>query len=237
MKNIIKYKRDFDYSYTSGAFTTIELLKTRPELVETVYLHSRVSSPVEIEELCEQNGIKTEYNDKVFRRTNQKESTYVLGVFRKYSSSVSLSRPHVVLVNPSDMGNLGTIIRTLAGFDLRNLAIITPAADIWDPKTLRASMGALFHVKFQHFNSIGEYMEQFPNHTLYPFMPGGEIELRPDKITRNKCFSLVFGNEAKGLDDDFRKLGTSIRIPQTELVDSLNLSIAVAVGIYIFMLK
>jgi TrmH family RNA methyltransferase len=49
-----------------------------------------------------------------------------------------------------------------------------------------------------------------------------------------KLFSLVFGNEARGLDDSFLKVGTSVMIPQTSDVDSLNLTIAVGIGAYEF---
>jgi RNA methyltransferase, TrmH family len=237
MKSIIKpYKKDYDYSYTSGAYATIELIRTQPEVLDTVYISSHFNKPDELESLCALYKIDLEYSDIVFQRINQKENSYVLGVFKKYSSIIDPDSPHVVLVNPSDMGNLGTIIRTLAGFDIRNLAVITPAADIWDPKTIRASMGALFRIQFQHFNSISQYIERFPKHHLYPFMLDGGLELKPENIIKQPLYSLVFGNEASGLDDSFKSLGTSIKIPQSKLVDSLNLSIAVAIGTYVFTL-
>lgn len=234
--NLKPYKKDFSYSYTSGAYATIELVNTKPELLEMVYIHSHFSKTGELEHLCARNKIDVVHNDKVFQRINQKENSYVLGVFQKYEAIICSDSSHVVLVNPSDMGNLGTIIRTLTGFGVNNLAIVTPAADIWNPKTIRASMGAVFHLQFQHFNGIGQYMEQFPKHHLYPFMLDGKLELKPENICKKQPYSLVFGNEASGLDDSFEDLGTSIRIPQSGLVDSLNLSIAVAVGAYVFTL-
>jgi len=59
------------------------------------------------------------------------------------------------------------------------------------------------------------------------------------QLTVNNCpkpelFSLVFGNEATGLDDSFLQKGTSIIIPQSEEVDSLNITIAAGVGMYLF---
>ena len=50
-------------------------------------------------------------------------------------------------------------------------------------------------------------------------------------------FSLVFGNEAKGLDDSFLKEGTSVVIKHTNNIDSLNLPIAVGIAIYEFSKK
>ena len=235
-KNIKPYKKDFDYSYTSGASITVELLKTNPDLVETVYIHSNFNQPDKIMRLCAQNGIACICDDAVFKRVNQKENLYVLGIFRKFSSMIAANASHVVLVNPGDMGNLGTIIRTLAGFNIHNLAIITPAADIWNPKTIRASMGSFFHMNFQHYESIDKYLEAFPKHKIYTFMLDGELELYPGNIPRQQLFSLIFGNEATGLSEHFRHIGTSIKIPQSRLVDSLNLSVSVAVGVYLFTL-
>jgi TrmH family RNA methyltransferase len=237
MKGTIKpYKKNFDYSYTSGAFITIELLRSRPEQLGSVYIHSAYGHSDQIKRLCAQNGIACTSGDAVFRRINQKENSYVLGVFKKYPSNISHDESHVVLVNPSDMGNLGTIIRTLVGFNTCNLAVINPSADIWNPRTIRASMGAFFHMNFQHLTSIDEYLRAFPKHQVYTFMLNGEMEARPENIPKEKPFSLVFGNEATGLDENFCSIGTSIAIPQSPLVDSLNLSTAVAVCAYLFTL-
>jgi TrmH family RNA methyltransferase len=47
-------------------------------------------------------------------------------------------------------------------------------------------------------------------------------------------YSLVFGNEQTGLPSEFQSLGQSVFIPQSDLVDSLNLAVAVSVGAYAF---
>ena len=235
MKNIIKpYRKEFDYSYTSGAAVTIELLKARPDLVEHVYIHSSFNQPEQIMILCDQNGVAYTVDDVVFRRINQKENTYILGIFKKYPSAIATGASHVVLVNPADMGNLGTIIRTLTGFNIHDLAIVTPAADIWNPKTIRASMGSMFHLRFQHFESIHEYLDSFSSHDIYSFMLDGDVVLYSGIAPKHQPYSLIFGNEATGLDESFKNIGTSVKIPQSMLIDSLNLSVAVALGVYLF---
>jgi len=66
-------------------------------------------------------------------------------------------------------------------------------------------------------------------------MLNGENTLTLKDCPKTELFSLVFGNEATGLDDSFLKVGTSIFIPQSPDVDSLNLTIAVGIGVYTFM--
>ena len=237
MKKFIKpYKKEFDYSYTSGASVTIELLETRPDLVECIYIHSSFNRPDEVIKLCNRHGIPYIFNDSMFKRINQKENSYVLGIFRKFTSRIDPGATHVVLVNPADMGNLGTIIRTLTGFGINDLAIITPSADIWNPKTIRASMGSFFHMNFRHYDDINDYTGAFPEHRVYTFMTDGEVELCPGIFPERQPVSLVFGNEATGLGERFRHMGTGIKIPQSMSVDSLNLSVAVAVGVFAYKL-
>ncbi len=69
---------------------------------------------------------------------------------------------HIVLVEPRNMGNAGTIIRTMLGFGYKNLALIEPAVDVFDPKVVRSTMGALFRINFEYFQTWEEYIENTP---------------------------------------------------------------------------
>ena len=220
------------------------MISAKPEIVQEIYIHSSYNdkSRIELENLCGNNNIPVKYDDKLFARINhnQKENCYVIGVFDKYSCPLDETKPHVLLVNPGDMGNLGTIIRIIAGFNICNLAVIAPCADIYNPKTIRASMGAIFHINFQKFASFREYADMFHNHKMFPFMLNADTTLAVDTcpVVEDNLFTLIFGNESTGLDENFySKIGTSIKIPQSALVDSLNLSVAVGIGAFAFALK
>lgn len=228
------YKKDGDYTYTLGAFPTIELLKTRPEEVLEVYVHSTFTDTATIEALAKPYGIPILRQDKVIHKLSDKENCFVIGVLKKYTETLLPDKSHVVLVNPSNMGNMGTIIRTAIGFGIKDLAIISPGVDVFHPKTIRASMGALFRIRCQYFHSFEEYERAYPEHDLFCFMLNAKRQLTVNNCPKPKLFSLVFGNEATGLDDSFLQKGTSIIIPQSEEVDSLNITIAAGVGMYLF---
>ena len=142
---ISKYRHDSDYSYTLGATLTIELLKCIPEAVEEVFINSKTENNDTLNALCEKFNIKMTVSDKVFNILSPKGNCFVIGVFRKFEHHITEGN-HVVLVNPSDAGNVGTIIRTAVGFHINNIAVVSPAVDIFDPKVVRASMGAVFHL-------------------------------------------------------------------------------------------
>lgn len=228
------YKKNVAYSYTLGAFPTYELILNKPDKVWKVLVHSTYTDIEKLKDLCRKQNITLETNDKLIGKLSDKENCYVAGIFEKYTCQLAKDRPHIVLVNPSNMGNLGTILRTMVGFGIYDIAIILPGADIFNPKTIRASMGALFKLNFQLYESFDEYRQEFNKHDIFTFMLNGERTLNIKDCPKTKLFSLVFGNEASGLDDSFLNVGTSIMIPQSADVDSLNLTIAVGIGAYVF---
>ena len=111
-----RYQKRFEYSYANGVFATLELLDARPEHVLRVVLSSKSERNVgvaKLKDLCARNCVPIETNDKTIERLSPKGSHLAIGVFRKYRSRLDPNRNHVVLVNPGDMGNVGTIARTM----------------------------------------------------------------------------------------------------------------------------
>ncbi len=230
---IKRYQKEFTYSYAFGAYPVIELLKSHPESVLKVLFKEDSfkdgNIPV-IQKECEKRNIHTQINNKLIDKISVKENTYVVGVFKKYASKIKEDENHIVLVNPSNTGNLGTILRTMLGFDFKNLAIIKPAVDMFDPLVVRASMGAVFGINFEYFNNIEEYVSKFSSHHLYPFMLNGKSSVENVKFV--KPYSIIHGNESKGLDEKYLELGESVYIPHSKDIDSLNLSIVAGISMW-----
>lgn len=230
-----KYNKESKYSYTLGAFPTFELIKNKPQQVECVLLHSKANHTPELEKLineCKKNNIKIITDDKTINKLSPKENCFVLGVFKKYKTKQT-GNTEICLYNPSDMGNLGTIMRTMVGFNYTNLSIIKPAVDFFNPKTIRASMGAIFMLNITEYNSIEEYLNCNSNQKFF-FMLNGTQQLGKFN-TPTKNYSLVFGNEAHGLPTDLiNATGTSVKIEHNNKIDSLNLPISVGMAIYEF---
>ena len=228
---VTRYRREDNVTYSLGATVTMEFLNITPEYVIHIIFHPEFKSGVktEIVDKCRKLGIDISTDVKPFNILSQKENCFVIGVIRKKVCQIE-EGSHVVLVNPSNCGNLGTIIRSCAGFGVTDIAIIPPAADHYDPKTVRASMGALARVKVEVFDSFDKYREKFPDNNLYPFMLDGSTLLQETEI--REPFSLIMGNEATGLPPEFGKVGQPVRIEHTDAIDSLNLPIATSIGLY-----
>ncbi|MCR5279062.1 MAG: TrmH family RNA methyltransferase [Lachnospiraceae bacterium] len=228
-----RYRREDENSYALGITLTFELLKYAPEYARKVYIHSKMQEGESLDKLlmlCVECNVPVEYGDKPFNILSQKENCFVIGEFKKSHRDVTGNANHVVLVNPSNAGNMGTIMRSMAGFNVTDLVIITPAVDEFDPKTVRASMGAVFHLNISVFDSFEKYSEAFHGRNLYPFVLKGKKSLSEAEFV--KPYSLIFGNEATGLPDSFLEVGTGILIRHSANIDSLNLPIAASIALF-----
>ena len=240
MAKLEAYDKSLDYSYAPGIFPATECLNNAKGRCLRLLLASsseKSAGACSLRDAALAAGVRVEIADRALERISKKENCFAAMVYKKQEGVFSPDAPHIVLVNPSDSGNLGTILRTALGFGLVNVAIIRPAVDSDDPRVTRASMGAAFSLNVRHFNSFEEYRAEFKDRQLFPFMLTGAVPL--DEAVRKVSgpVSLVFGNEATGLPDVFASYGVSTLIPHSGKIDSLNLAIAAGIGMYAFTRK
>ena len=241
MPSLAGYKSELDYSYAPGVFPAMECLTKRPEAARRVLVHSAAAGREGVEKLIAlagKIGVRVEEADRALGRISGKENCWAAAVFEKFQDRLDGYAPHVVLHRPGDSGNVGTIIRTALGLGIGDLAMIRPCVDVFDPKTVRASMGSLFGLRIRVYDTFEAYRAEFPERMLYPFMldasrPLGEVL----QGAIPEPYSLVFGNEGSGLPAEFAGYGQPVRIESNEKVDSLNLAVAAAIGIYGFRIR
>lgn len=139
-------------------------------------------------------------------------------------------RPLIILDRVNDPKNVGSIIRTGEAFSFSCVFALEGTADLYNEKTLRASMGSIFRmpnkrVSHEIFPILKEY-----GYEIYGLDLKGE-DIRKAKLKRN-C-ALVLGNESTGIDKDIKKYFTkSITIPMSGPTESLNVSNAASICIY-----
>ena len=241
MPSLSGYKAELDYSYAPGIFPTMECLQYRPKQVRRLLIHSAAAEREGVDRLtvlAGEIGVRVETADKALARISGKENCYAAAVFAKFEDTLDPEKPHVLLHQPGDSGNAGTILRTALGFGIEDVAMIRPCVDVFDPKTVRASMGSLFRLRVKVYPDFETYREEMGERDYYPFMLDASIPLaealeQPVRPRR----TLIFGNEGRGLPPSFAKIGQPVRIPSNEKVDSLNLAVAAGIGIYAFLDK
>lgn len=231
------YKRELDYSYAPGLFPALEAMTKRPELMRRLLVSSKGQDSEGVKKLvalAEEKHIRVETADKALSRISGKDNCFAAAVFEKRPLPLDGACDHVVLHHISDQGNLGTILRTALGFGYHDIAIIRPAADVYDPKVVRASMGALFSLRVTEYADFSDYWQEFGPRAAYPFMLDGSVYMDDAAKDAPHPCALIFGNEGSGLPPEFQQVGQPVRIPSSDEVDSLNLAIAAAIGMYAF---
>ncbi len=131
-----------------------------------------------------------------------------------------------------DPGNLGTMVRTAEAAGMTGLVLSRGCVDIFNPKVVRASMGAVFRVKFvqTELSTKVESMKK-EGFSIYAAVLDGE-RLFTDEEYSGRVGILV-GNEANGLSDSLRTLADrSVKIPMEGRTESLNAAVSAALLMY-----
>lgn len=139
----------------------------------------------------------------------------------------------VVLVDVSDPGNAGTVIRVA---DAAGAGAVILAGETVDPhngKCVRAAAGSLFHVPIARVRDVGAALAACTAAGLRTLAAHGYAEAQLDSIELAMPTAWVFGNEAHGLRPEVLELAdTAVRIPIYGEAESLNLATAAAVCVY-----
>lgn len=231
MERLRAYKKDLEYSYTLGPFPTFEIIEKRPDLVLRVILSEDFREKDKMIQMIESEGIPYTFEEKTLERIGNKKKIFAAAVFKKELDPIQEGN-HLLLEEVRDMGNLGTIIRTMAGFGFKDLVLLGNTCDVFNPKVIRGSMGSFFGMRISAYENLSEYRKQWEDQNIYAFVLDDESR-RLHEIQYETPFTLCFGNEGAGLSEDFYGEGIQkIFIPQTDEVDSLNLTLACGVGMY-----
>ncbi|WLD57212.1 RNA methyltransferase [Salinispirillum sp. LH 10-3-1] len=135
----------------------------------------------------------------------------------------------VYLHEVQDPGNLGTILRTLAWFGGFRLLLSPNSVDPYNPKVVRSSMGAIFHVPMELDVPLDALSQRFSSIACLDMQ--GQA-LTSATFGTHDCY--LFGNEARGVPKaalaDLQ--ATPYTIAGSGLIESLNLATAVNLCVY-----
>lgn len=213
-----------------------------PQFPERVFYARHFSSHLTKDEILKSCRVKNvpveEISEKALLSVSALEhSDGILATLRKKTVDVSSIQQKkescvVVLDNIQDPGNLGTILRLCEAFGVSGAFLGDACASLYNPKALRASMGAFFHtpcisggtrafLKWLHENAYKIILADVK----------GEKPLYETGFS-GKC-ALVFGNESRGLPEEFfARADETACIPMHGKLNSINVAWACALFLY-----
>lgn len=226
-----KYRYEFGCFLVEGEHLLSELARAaqqNPALLDSqVYVTDRYqnySSPFKTHEISEKRM-------KQLSDTQSPQGIIAcvpMAALRSRATSDQAERA-IYLYEVQDPGNLGTILRTMAWFGGCRCLLSAGSVDPFNSKVLRASMGAVFHVRLELDVSISELLRRYADIACLDM--NGE-SLKSAAFHHSAC--LAFGNEARGVPAELVQNSqvTRFTVPGSGQIDSLNLASVVNMCLY-----
>lgn len=221
---VIEGLRELEVALSSGF--SIHTLFICPEILKDAEKTNRIKEHARHTE---------ELDPKVYQKTARRGTTEgVLAVM--YGKSLSPEDIHLpetplvlVLEAVEKPGNLGAILRTADACGVHAVLVCDPLTDLYNPNTIRASLGSIFSVPTLTCTSQEAY-DWLVLHNVQLVAATCQADTAYDACRYKKPTALVLGSEDKGLEDFWRERAhCQVKIPMKGIIDSLNVSVTAAV--------
>ena len=199
------------------------------------------------ESYLEKNGISDKLqrvgfetvSDEVFKKiSDTKAPQGILCVMKQYAYSfeklLEKENPVFVLLEDiQDPGNLGTILRTGEGAGIDGVIMTKDTVDIYNPKTIRATMGSIYRMPFLYVDSLSDAIKKIQEKGIAVYAAHLQGENYYDSFDFTKGTAFLIGNEGNGLKKETADMADSyLKIPMEGKVESLNAAIATSLIMY-----
>lgn len=244
VKEIVKLQKQAKYRHKTSLFIT-EGIKMLSEAAGSGSLEKIYISESVMERRKDIPGkFLNEYpyeivSDKVFSHISDTVTTQgILGIARQPAYNIEdilNDKRHMWLLldDVRDPGNLGTILRTAEGAGMSAVIMGKGTADLFNPKTVRSTMGAIFRMPFIYASDITDIILNIKDNGYNVYGTAIEGSIIYDKADYTEGAGIVIGNEANGISDMVLGCITDrIRIPMEGGIESLNAAVAAAVVMY-----
>ncbi|MDO5590418.1 MAG: RNA methyltransferase [Lachnospiraceae bacterium] len=190
-----------------------------------------------VDEIASKAKVHTElFTDTVFAyASDTKTPQGILCVVaqKKYALEDIISgekRHLLVLDNLQDPGNLGTILRTGEGAGVTGVILSRDCVDIYNPKTIRSTMGSIYRMPFCYAEDILDAIQKIKDVGVTVYAAHLDGKKAYDEEDYRKSCAFLIGNEGNGLRDETAAVADHyIIIPMSGEVESLNAAIAATV--------
>jgi len=174
--------------------------------------------------------------DKIFKTISQVMNPQgIMAIIKKNKERPIIKYDEDVIVALDDIqdpGNLGTILRTVDSIGLKQLIVSKGTADVFNPKVVRSSMGAIFRVEVIEVENLKETIEMMKRNNYELVVTSLQTESSIYDVDYNKKI-IVIGNEANGVSPEIQNIADKkIKIPMLGKTESLNASVATAIILY-----
>jgi TrmH family RNA methyltransferase len=231
----LKKNRNIEGSYIAEGTKLVNDLLDASQKIKEVFCTEKMALAFERRGL-DKSSIHIAEPAEIKKASNLKTATEVIAVVEISSKEVKpaelFNDLSIALDGIQDPGNLGTIIRIADWFGIKNIICSNDTVDLYNPKTVQATMGAIARVNV-HYTSLPDFLKSALKHNIpvYGTFMSGKNLFKEEFETSG---IIVMGNEGKGLSDEVTGVVTDkIHIPSFPLgsITSESLNVAMATSI------
>ena len=174
-------------------------------------------------------------SEKVFQTITDVENPQgILAVIEEQKeNSISYDEDVILVLDGiQDPGNLGTILRTLDATGLKQIILSENTTDVYNPKVVRSTMGAIYRLNIIKSNNIVETLKDMKKHKYDILVTSLQTDESIYDIDYKKKV-IVIGNEANGVSEKVVELANrKVKIPMFGKTESLNAAVATGIILY-----
>lgn len=205
------------------------------ERVEKVYISESLYNKKKQELKLERFSVEI-LTDSVFSHVSDTKTPQgILCVVKQKKYDIeeflNLENPHfMVLDNLQDPGNLGTIVRTAEGAGVNAIFLNKESVDIYNPKTIRSTMGSIYRMPVIYVEDLLELLQIFRERGIKSYAAHLDGKNSYDKESYQSGTAILIGNEGNGLREEVASAADVwVQIPMQGQVESLNAAIAASI--------
>lgn len=245
IKEVIQLEQKAKARKETGLFVAEGMkmfLEAPPDRIEKVYISESFLGQMpqackdKFESILSHHEI---VSDEIFKKmSDTKTPQGILCVMRqnRYSldSMLTAANPMLLMLEDiQDPGNLGTIFRAGEGAGVTGIIMSVGTADIYNPKTIRSTMGSVYRMPFVYTADMGSTIKILQEKGIVIYAAHLKGSKNYDTCDYKKGSAFLIGNESKGLREETAdKADVRIKIPMLGELESLNAAVAAAVLFY-----
>jgi len=215
-------------------------LEAPADRIREVYVSESFFATEECRKKLEITGYETVPEDTFKKIADTMTPQGILCVINRMEHSLEkmLDAPKPVIMLLEDLqdpGNLGTIVRTGEGAGITGVILSKGCVDIYNPKTIRSTMGSVYRVPFIYVESLQDTVALLKEKGICVYAAHLKGEAYYDEFSyfEKKGTAFLIGNEGKGLTDELAGMADAyLKIPMEGQVESLNAAVAASVLMY-----
>jgi RNA methyltransferase, TrmH family len=218
-KFLLESKRSIEEALIYGSIPEIIVLRENTELPDFLENYSQIAVKV---------------SDKVFMKISTTENSQgIIGVYKFFNIKINnlLDKNKLLFLDGiQDPGNLGTIIRSAAAFNIGGILVGPGSVDIYNEKVLRSTLGGIFALPIIEIKT--EELKLFKKHGFNIIGAKLDGENLYNYNFKEKVI-VGIGNENSGLSNDFMNVVDDfVTIQISRKMESLNASVAASIILY-----